>query len=202
MLPRPVTHLIRAALLLAIAAPLQTVTAQRTGSRDAAPAAGSVYALPSTWTAHDGRGIALSSLRGEVVVLAMVYTSCTMTCPLITNEMLGVQRALPPELRARVRFVLASFDPDRDSVSVLRAYARQMSLDAQWLAMRASPTDVRQLAVLLGVRYRMLPSGDFDHSNIITVLDAEGVPQFQSERIPVDRPALVGAVVRAGRGRP
>ncbi len=141
----------------------------------------------------------LADLRGDVVVLAMVYTSCTMTCPLITNEMLAVQRALPPTIRSHVRFVLASFDPARDSVAVLRAYATKMSLDERWLALRAPAADVRQLAVLLGVRYRALPNGDFEHSNIITVLDADGVQQFQSERVPVDRPALVGAVMRAAR---
>lgn len=139
----------------------------------------------------------LADLRGDVVVLAMVYTSCTMTCPLLTNEMLAVQRALPPAIRGRVRFVLASFDPARDSVAMLYAYVKKMSLDERWLALRASAADVRQLAVLLGVRYRALPNGDFEHSNIINVLDADGVRQFQSERVPVDRPALVGAVLRA-----
>lgn len=204
MVRRPLARTWRAAMLLVIVAPLATATAQRAGPQDAAPQPpqGSMYALPSTWTAHDGRAMDLSALRGEVVVVGMVYTSCTMTCPLITNDMLAVQRALPANLRSRVRFVLASFDPARDSVPVLRAYAKKMSLDARWLVMRASPADVRQLAVLMGVSYRLLPSGDFDHSNIITVLDAEGVPQFRSERIPIDRPAMVGAVVKAAQALP
>ena len=159
----------------------------------------SLYRMNGTWTAHDGRVHTLASLRGEITVLAMVYTSCTMTCPLITSEMLAVQRALPPELRKRVRFMLASFDPARDSLSSLRAHVIKMALDDRWLVMRASSSDVRTLAVLLGVSYRQLPSGDFDHSNIISVLDADGVVRFQSPRIPADRPALVGAVIAATR---
>jgi protein SCO1/2 len=74
-----------------------------------------------------------------------------------------------------------------------------MALDDHWLVMRASPADVRTLAVLLGVSYRQLPSGDFDHSNIITVLDTDGVVRFQSPRIPANRPALLGAVIAAAR---
>jgi hypothetical protein len=60
------------------------------------------FALPPhrPWTNHDGRSLDLAELRGETVVLAMVYTSCTMTCPLITREMQSVQRALPPDVRA------------------------------------------------------------------------------------------------------
>ncbi len=201
-MPHPVDRFVsRAALALALVAHAQPASAQRALPRASTPTLvrGSLYVLDAKWTTHESHVIRLADLRGDVVVLTMVYTSCTMTCPVLTNEMLAVQRALPPAIRGRVRFVLASFDPARDSVAVLKAYATKMSLDERWLALRASAADVRQLAVLLGVRYRALPTGDFEHSNIITVLDADGVQQFQSERIPADRPALVGAVVRAVR---
>ncbi len=190
--------------VLAMAVLLGVVPWSR-GAAQAPPAAAralpdaSLYKLHAAWTTHEGRAIDLSSLRGETVVLAMVYTSCTMTCPLITSEMLAVQRALPTELRANVRFVLASFDPARDSVSALRAHVVRMTLDHRWLVLRASAANVRQLAVLLGVRYRQLPGGDFDHSNIISVLDAGGVLRFQSPHIPADRPALIRAVSAAAR---
>jgi len=172
--------------------------AQTPTTRSELPAT-SVYRMKGSWTSQDGAVHTLASLRGEVTVLAMVYTSCTMTCPLITSEMQAVQRALSPELKKHVRFVLASFDPARDSLPALRAHVSKMGLDANWLVMRASPVDVRTLAVVLGVSYRQLPSGDFDHSNIITVLDANGVVRFQSPRIPADRPALVAAVIAAAR---
>lgn len=159
----------------------------------------SLYRLTGAWTNHDGTPLALASLRGETVVVAMVYTSCTFTCPLITREMLSVQHALPPDVRPRVRFVLASFDPARDSVGALHRHVVKMALDDRWLALRAAPADVRRLAVLLGVSYRQLPSGDFDHSNVISVLDADGVVRFQSPRVPGDREALGKAVVAAVR---
>lgn len=160
----------------------------------------SLYRLTGTWTNFDGRSLALAELRGETVVLAMVYTSCTMTCPMITREMQAVQRALPSAVRPRVRFVLASFDPARDSVGALRRHAEKMELDDRWLAVRGAPSDVRQLSVLLGVRYRQLPSGDFDHSNIISVLDPQGVLRYQSPRVPGDRAALARAIESAARG--
>ena len=187
------------ALLLGGAAASVSAAQSHPATPSAALPAASLYRMSDTWTSHDGRRHTLESLRGDVTVLAMVYTSCTMTCPLITSEMLAVQRALSPALRKRVRFVLATFDPVRDSLPALKAYVTKMALDDHWLVMRASPADVRTLAVLLGVSYRQLPSGDFDHSNIINVLDADGVLRFQSTRIPADRPALVGAVVAATR---
>lgn len=194
------SRLRRGAGAAAIAAVLAAGAMPSRAAAQAAPLpARSLYRLKATWTSHTGRPVELPSLRGETVVLAMVYTSCTMTCPLITGEMQAVQRALPADVRPKVRFVLASFDPDRDSVAALRAHASKMSLDDRWLVLRAPAGDVRQLAVLLGVRYRKLPDGDFDHSNIISVLDAGGVLRHQSPRIPADRAALVRAVTAAAR---
>jgi protein SCO1/2 len=192
-----------AALTFGLLVPLLPFVACRAQGAEAVPASGlserSLYRVTGRWTNHDGRALDLAELRGEPVVLAMVYTSCTMTCPLITSEMLAVQRALPADVRGRVRFVLASFDPARDSLAALRQHAEKMALDNRWLVLRAAPADVRQLAVLLGVSYRQLPSGDFDHSNIISVLDPQGVVSFQSPRIPADRDALVKAVTAAAR---
>ncbi|MBI2796574.1 MAG: SCO family protein [Gemmatimonadetes bacterium] len=194
------SRLRRGAGAAAIAAVLAAGAMPWRAAAQAAPLpARSLYRLKATWTSHTGRPVELPSLRGETVVLAMVYTSCTMTCPLITGEMQAVRRALPADVRPKVRFVLASFDPDRDSVAALRAHASKMSLDDRWLVLRAPAGDVRQLAVLLGVRYRKLPDGDFDHSNIISVLDAGGVLRHQSPRIPADRAALVRAVTAAAR---
>lgn len=164
-----------------------------TASAPAAPA-GSLYALPMRVTAQDGRPLDLSELRGRPVVIAMVYLSCTMTCPIITSELQAVQGALSPAARARTTFVLASFDPARDSAPVAHAFATRMGLDPHWRVLTGSPASVRRLAVLLGVSYRRLPSGDFDHSNQVTVLDADGVPRHQEVRMPPDRARLVRAI--------
>ena len=155
----------------------------------------SLYALPMRFTAHDGATLEVASLRGAPVVIAMVYTSCTMTCPVITGEMLAVQTMLPPAVRARTTFILATFDPARDNAPRMRAFATRMQLDGQWRVLSGSPAATRRLAVLLGVSYRQLPSGDFDHSNLITVLDADGVPRHQEVRIPPDRARLARAIV-------
>ena len=163
---------------------------------------GSLYAVPTTWTSTEGTPVELASLRGAPVVMAMVYFSCTMTCPVITAELQAVQAALPPDVRARTHFVLASFDTWRDSAPVLRAYGARMTLDAHWQLLVAAQPTVRTLAALLGVSYRRLPSGDFEHSNIITVLDADGLVRHQERRVPPDRTRLTRAIVDADARTP
>jgi protein SCO1/2 len=43
-----------------------------------------------------------------------------------------------------------------------------------WTLLRGGSDDVLELAALLGVRYKQDAKGQFSHSNIITVLNADG----------------------------
>jgi protein SCO1/2 len=146
-----------------------------------APLSGaSIYQARSEWKDMDARPTRLRSLRGRPVALAMVYTSCTTACPLIVAHMKLVESALSPEARARVWFVLASFDTERDRPEVLKKFAAAHELDpARWRLYHGDRATVRELALLLGVRYKRTPSGDFDHSNVVTLLDREGVIRHQ-----------------------
>ncbi|MCC5021904.1 MAG: hypothetical protein J6386_03460 [Candidatus Synoicihabitans palmerolidicus] len=56
----------------------------------------------------------------------------------------------------------------------LHAFREQTRVGEEWTLMRGDPGDVRTLAMLLGVQFRREPSGDFSHTNLITVLDAGG----------------------------
>ena len=189
-----------AALLFVLSTCRASVSsAQRVAAESSPLPSASLYALGTIFTDHTGARAPLASLRGTAAVLSLVYLSCTMTCPRITSDMLSVQSQLTASERARVRFVLVTFDPARDSLVAMRAYAAGRQLDAQWALLRGSPTDIRRLAVALGVNYRQLASGDFDHANVITVLDRDGVVLHQEVRLPLDRERLMAAVRAAAR---
>lgn len=69
---------------------------------------------------------------------------------------------------------MVSFDPLRDSVAVLKKTAADRHCDARWTLARADDGTVRKLAAVLGVQYRRLESGEFNHSTVIECIDAEG----------------------------
>ena len=140
----------------------------------------SIYQGASAWTDMDTGPTRLRSLQGRPVALAMVYTSCTTACPLIVAHMKLVESALSPETRDRVWFVLASFDSERDRPEALKRFAAAHELDStHWRLYHGDRGAVRELALLLGIRYKKTPSGDFDHSNVVTLLDREGVIRQQ-----------------------
>ena len=164
---------------------------QAPGSLDAdrpAPLSGSsIYQARGAWADADGRPAALRSLRGKPVAIAMVYTNCTTACPLIVASLKRIESALSPEAGNRVWFVLASFDSERDRPDVLKRFAAARELDpARWRLYHGERAAVRELAMMLGIRYKRNASGDFDHSNVITILDREGAIRSQLVGLTVD----------------
>ncbi len=146
-------------------------------SAEAAPAFTdkSLYQVGSRWTTDAGKEITLGALRGKPQVVAMFFANCQYACPLIVNDMRRIESALAPAQRARVGFTLVTFDPKRDTVQALAQYRQVRDLPSQsWTLLRGGPDDVQELAALLGVRYKQDARGQFAHSNVITVLNADG----------------------------
>lgn len=141
----------------------------------------SIYQIGSTWTRQDGTSIKLADLAGRPTLVALVYTSCRASCPIIVAAMQRIERKLPEVQRAHVRFVLVTFDPARDTPEKLAAYAKSRLLDpARWTLLHGSDEAVRELSVVLGVHYRQVEGGDYAHDNVITLLDEHGVVRERS----------------------
>jgi len=158
--------------------------------------AASVYQLESTWTRADGEKIKLASLRGKVRVLAIFYSSCQYACPIIVGRMKSVQAGIPEKQQDGAGFVLVSMDPAHDDPAALAAYAKRMELAGDWALLHGSEGDVRELAALLGFRFRLEKDGGYSHSNMITVLDREGRVNHQSIGLDADVSDAVAAVTK------
>ena len=64
--------------------------------------------------------------KGKYVVMGFIYTHCPDVCPLITRNLVQVQKELDyPE---DVYFLGVSFDPTRDTPSVLKEYKAAFNL--------------------------------------------------------------------------
>ena len=146
----------------------------------AAPSGASLYQLPSKWTTQDGVNVTLVSFAGAPVVAAMGYTTCKDICPAIVANMMWIEKHLPPDAAARVRFAFFSFDPEADTPERLKLYADSHGLDlARWTLLRADDDSTRELAAALGVGYKPDGQGGFDHAAVISLLDQNGEIVFQ-----------------------
>jgi protein SCO1/2 len=136
----------------------------------------SIYQSTASWDTTEGKSISLSALQGSPVVVAMVYTGCQAACPTTMADLKRIENGLPPGDRKRVKFAVFSFDSIKDTPARLKAFMTKHPLDLKkWAFFHGTPESVQELAALLAIRFKPLESGDFDHSNVITVLDSHGV---------------------------
>ena len=135
----------------------------------------SVLQISDTFTNQDGRDFKLSDRRGKPQLIAMFYTSCKYICPLIIDSGKGVDNSLTPAERKNLSILLVSMDPARDTPEALMFIVNKRKLDTtRWTLSRTDEKGVRTIAALLGIRYRMLADGEFNHTSALILLDAEG----------------------------
>ena len=157
----------------------------------------SLYQLDSVWTTDENRQMRLSEMSGRPQVVAMFFANCQFACPIIVNDMKRIDAALPPALRARVGFGLVSFDVKRDTPAAMADYRHTRNLPAKrWALLRGKPDDVRELAALLGIKYKEDARGQFAHSNVITVLNAQGEIVHQQIGLSPDIQETVRLIVQ------
>lgn len=89
-----------------------------------------------------GDTVSLYSVKGKLIVMDFFFTSCRSTCPIITANMLKMQRSFMKggdEMSAPdsniVQFLSFSVDPQTDSVARLKKYADHYGIDPDnwWL---------------------------------------------------------------------
>lgn len=135
----------------------------------------SVYRLSVTLTDQHGKRFDWSKRRGKPQLVSMFYTSCRYICPLIVDSGKAVEKQLTPEERERLGILLISMDPARDTPAALMSVATKRKLDpARWTLASPAQADVRKIAGVLGIRYRALADGEFNHTSALVLLDGEG----------------------------
>jgi len=158
----------------------------------------SVYQLPLTLTDQQGHPRMLAEHRGQPVLVSMFYTSCQFVCPMLIDALSDTEAKLTPDERSKLSVLMVSFDPERDTVAVLKKTAEQRQLDpAHWTLARTDAKSVRKLAAVLGIQYKALPNGDFNHTTALILLDSEGRIAGRSSQLGNADPAFVSLVKTA-----
>jgi protein SCO1/2 len=161
-------------LLLAAASP----SAREAGGGGRLPVIGP--APPFVLTSQDGKQVALADLRGKVVAVAFIYTSCPDICPLLTDKMARVQDKLGAAFGAKVAFVSITLDPEHDTPAVLKDYAQAWGAKPDgWMFLTGSAAAVRDVTHRYGVFFQKKADGSVDHTQLTSLVDAKGDMRVQ-----------------------
>lgn len=92
-------------------------------------------------------------IKDKITVLAMVYTHCPDICPMTTHNMFLVEEKLSDELKDKVKFIVISFDPNRDSPAVLKKFAEIRDLSFKsWTLLSGDEQNTKEVMLKFGIK--------------------------------------------------
>ncbi|GAB3626127.1 electron transporter [Pandoraea terrae] len=132
------------------------------------------YTLPAVnLVRDDGRTVSLKDALddGRPVFLTFIYTACTSICPVISHTLSQLQDELGAN-RDKVHIVSISIDPENDTPSVLRAYAKKYGAGPEWQHYTGSVA----ASVATQKAFNVFREDKMDHSPVVLVRSAPGKP--------------------------
>jgi protein SCO1/2 len=98
-----------------------------------------------SFTNQNGKTVTQKEYEGKVYVADFFFTTCQTICPIMTDNMVLVQKAFINN--PKVKFLSHSVLPDQDSVPVLKKYALEKGvIDAKWNLVTGNKKDIYGIA--------------------------------------------------------
>ena len=128
-----------------------------------------------SFRAADGETVRLADYRGKPLVVALVFTACSESCPLIVQRLAEAVEVAQGAL-GEDSFAVAAvgFDSQHDSPERMKAFARAQGVDGMgWRFLSGDPATVDALIDDLGFLRVPSPRG-FDHVAQVSIIDQDG----------------------------
>jgi protein SCO1/2 len=131
-----------------------------------------------TLTTQEEKQLKFAELRGKVLLVGFVFTTCNGTCPATTQRMGQVQT----ELKARgllkddrVRLLSITLDPARDTPEALRRYLQLYDADpASWSFLTGPADDLAKVHAAWNMWVKPAANGQLDHPSRVFLVDQKG----------------------------
>jgi protein SCO1/2 len=140
-----------------------------------------------TMIAQDGRVVTNADLAGRPYLVFFGYTHCPDFCPTALFDISAVFKELGPDKRVAALFV--TFDPERDTPDILKAYLE--NVDSRIIGLTGDPSKTEAIAKAFRVYAKKVlgeKSGDYtvDHTGVVYLMDKRGkfVNAFNLQRPP------------------
>lgn len=114
---------------------------------------------------HDGERVEFYQglLHNKVVLINMMYASCSGNCPLTTANLMRVHKLLGDRVGREIFFYSITLRAEFDTPAALKDYAKTHGVGAGWKFLTGAPKDIELLRLKLGF-YDLDPKVDQDIS--------------------------------------
>jgi cytochrome oxidase Cu insertion factor (SCO1/SenC/PrrC family) len=133
-----------------------------------------------TLTDQAGRTMALSALRGKVVVLEFMDPHCTDICPIVSQEFVDAYHRLGPTA-AKVAFIAVNVNQYHKSVANMADYSRQEGLNTipGWHFFTGSVPALKNVWRDYNIAVQAPnPDADIIHTSAVYFIDPQGREAF------------------------
>ncbi len=119
-----------------------------------------------------GRVVTLSALRGQVVALTFLYTTCPDVCPLTATRFKAAQAELQADA-SRVTFIAVSVDPDRDTPRAVQDFSAAHGLATNWHYLVGGRAQLSPVWAAYGIGVQAA-STTVTHNDAVYLIDRSG----------------------------
>lgn len=141
---------------------------------------------------QDGAPVVMDQLKDKWTLLFFGYTFCPDICPTTLAQIRQIKSELSEEDAGKMRVVLVSVDPNRDTPQQLKQYLGYF--DKQYIGLTASVADLQKLANAVSIPFipadTSKPNYTVDHSGNLALLGPDGT-QRGFIRAPLNGQKLV-----------
>jgi protein SCO1/2 len=125
-----------------------------------------------------GSSVRLTDLRGKLVLLGFVYTSCPDVCPILATIFLDIQEALGDSIGNDVVLIFITTDPEVDTPEQMRAWTQ--SYGGKWLFLTGEIDELERVYSRFDVFVEKQTEGFVVyHSYLTFLIDREGRIRFK-----------------------
>ncbi len=102
---------------------------------------------------HEGKKVHFYDdlIKGKIVAIDLIYTTCGYACPLETARLAQVQKKLGNRVGTDIFFYSISIDPEHDTPEVLRAYMEKYHIGPGWTFLTGKKKDIDFLSQKIGL---------------------------------------------------
>ena len=132
---------------------------------------GAAYFPNVTLTTQDGVDVRFYDdlIKGKIVAVNLIYTTCKYACPLETARLAQVARVLGPRMGRDIFFYSISIDPEVDTPAVLKAYAEKYGAGPGWTFLTGKKADIEQISRKLGLYSAPNPANPDGHTPMLVI---------------------------------
>jgi protein SCO1/2 len=139
-------------------------------------------------------------IKGKIVVIQFMFSNCEKLCPMVTPNLVKVQKELQKQAPGEVSFVSITVDPEHDTPEALKAYSQKFRIQPGWQFLTGRRADVDRIRRELGV---LDPEDQqFEHMNVLTIGNEPAGDWFGMRAL--EKPSVIAYTVlrSASRTRP